>query len=120
MTLSLESLEAKIKARDAVAAKQNKNRLLERIAMLFETGRIDKPIHDRLKTEAEAVQLSIGDDGEVSLTRVHHEVGAFEQLKPGAMWTPVDLSVGGYRPAPMPGKTMTDQEALAAWDAAEE
>lgn len=114
MTLSIESLEAKMKARDAVTAKREGVALLKRIDALFASGRIDVPIKDRLKAEAGAIQLSVADDGDVVATKVHYQVEAFEAMKPNSMWQATELS---YGPAREPGAAMTDAEALAAWDA---
>lgn len=70
-----------------------------RIDTLFSTGRITKPIKDKLLQDAGTVRLSLTDAGELETNAVLAKVEAYESLPASAAW-PSDGSIpAGVQPA---------------------
>lgn len=74
------SLEQKLAAREAELLKLKRENLVTRIGALFSSGRIPKPVRDKLLNEANTAQLSLGDDGQLKDVRLLAKVEAFEDL----------------------------------------
>jgi hypothetical protein len=73
-------------AAEANLLKRERAGVLERIGALFQSGRITKPIHDKLKSEAGTVRLSLDDSGELAGNSLLTRVGAYEELPAGSAW----------------------------------
>lgn len=95
-----------------------REKLKTRIKDLFKTGRINKPLRDKLTAELNTAKLSLGKDGKVVETPLAARVAAYEDL-------PARLSMGyGDEPSPADdppearksGRPETEAEANAVLD----
>lgn len=75
----------------------NRKDLLKRVDVLFDSGRINKPIADKLRNSLKTATLSLMADGSVKLIRQTIEIEAYEALPPNAIW---GKSAGDQRPDP--------------------
>lgn len=73
-----------------------------RIKALFETGRINKPIHDKLEADLKTVKLSLSDTGEPAPCPLAAKIEAYEELEEGTAWASTQLSLKGVKPADKP------------------
>jgi hypothetical protein len=115
------SLEQKASRLEEQLVKLKRESLVSRVNVLFASGRITRPMRDKLLTEASAAQLSLDDAGELKDARLLAKVEALEELP--ATFAPADrLSQNGDgvtavdAPAGMRGPPQTKAEVDAAVD----
>lgn len=82
---------------------QSKERLQGRIAALYHSGRITKPIHDTMLLDLGTVRLSLDDSGQLASNAVIAKVEAYEALPAGSAWPTGGTLPANVGPAPEPG-----------------
>lgn len=74
------SMEQRLAATEKRLLQREKEQITLRIGSLFSTGRITKPMRDKLLQEAGAVQLSLDETGEIKEVKLLAKVEAYEAL----------------------------------------
>lgn len=87
------SMEQRLVATEKRLLQREKEQLVLRIGNLFSTGRVSKPLRDKLLQEASTVQLSLDESGELKDIKLLAKVEAYEAL-PASFSTPERLSNG--------------------------
>ena len=98
--------------------KMERQDLERRIKAIRESGRIGKPIYDRMTTELKSIKLSLGKDGEVADNILLSKVKDYEALPEGSAWPmgqkPIHLSEGEVDLDAVDGSPLDDDQAIAA------
>lgn len=76
-----------------------KTDLGRRLTALHTTGRINKPIHDKLATELKTVNLSLTSDGSFAASPVESKISAYEELPAGNAFNLGEGAVAAQPPA---------------------
>lgn len=95
--------------------KMERQDLERRIKALRDTGRVGKPIYDRMAAELKSIKLSLGKDGEVADNLLLSKVKDYEALPEGSAWPlgrPIHLSEQEVELDPPDGSPVSDEEAL--------
>ena len=71
---------------EAALITREKKDLQSRIKALFTSGRITKPIQDKLLQDCGTVRMSLDDSGTLASNSVLAKVEAYEDLREGAAW----------------------------------
>ena len=100
------SMQRQLEGLRKTAVKGFRKDLTTRIEALKTSGRISKPVRDKLMSELKAENLSLTDDGELAQSRLLAKVEAYEDLDKGAF-----LSMDRGQPTPVPDP---DEQAAEA------
>jgi hypothetical protein len=117
------SLDKRSRAVEARLIKQERASLGLRIGNLLRSGRINRPLHDRLVKEANTVRLSLGEDGEPSPCKLLMQVEAYEALPTGKTFGQDRLSLEAVEVQPPehlrtgPKTESETEQAVKDWDA---
>lgn len=116
------SLERRLKAAEARLLITERDNLKRRIQALYDTGRVTRPIRDKLLSQAGAVQLSLSESGSVAASPLVARVEAYEDLLPNTAWSAERLDLARPVPPPAPDRRpQTAQEVddiVSGWDKA--
>lgn len=93
---------------------QGREAMKTRINSLFSTGRVTKPIKDKLLSECGTVRLSLDDAGQLGTNAVLSKVEAYEELPAGSAWPATGALPEGVRGVEPPSGTWNPSDSPAA------
>jgi hypothetical protein len=103
--MSMKDENARLKKRNAVLEAESlelhRGKLVARIRKLRETGRVSKPVQDKLLGELKAENLSIADDGKLAEAKLLIKVEAYEALERGE-YLGMGRDDDAAKPSPIP------------------
>jgi hypothetical protein len=103
--MSMKDENARLKKRNAALESESlelhRDKLATRIRKLRETGRVSKPVQDKLLGELKAENLSIADDGKLAEAKLLIKVEAYEALERGE-YLGMGRDDDAAKPSPIP------------------
>lgn len=110
------SLQKRADVMEARALKAERDNIVTRINGLSASGRITKPIKDKLLKEVNTVKLSLSETGELSSNDLATKVAAFEELPAGHSWPTRMSAESKITEVDPPDGKPDDKEVLAIAD----